>query len=339
MDAPKLWNEPILSPTNVIRQHYVPQVLLRAFAVDGKVRVVDLDIEGKEYKTSTANIAVEKHFYDIDLADIRVSTEDWLAQLEGDATPVIKKLVDDPSSITTLAVEDEFYIARFIVALRFRTPSFRDWNEEMVTSILKQIKEMIKEQVYHQHEKKEADAIWEEMERKPDHWWFNEPEPHQSATTATFMLSEVQGFSNLIRAAPWRIGTAPDSIGLYTSDNPVSGYLTPVRPWWEGAAFASFTYFVPLSPKILLIIERRPDRGNSKEIQPQGERRRSDFSEWEISFARHVVTHNARRYLYGEGLVVPRDCAISCLERINRAKMEFAIRYLGFDPRPPKFGP
>ncbi len=98
MDTSKFWNEPNLSPTNVRRQHYVPQVLLCAFAVDGKVRVVDLEIEGKEYKTSTANIAVEKNFYDINLADIRVSTEDWLAQLEGDAALVIKKLVDDPDS-------------------------------------------------------------------------------------------------------------------------------------------------------------------------------------------------------------------------------------------------
>ena len=338
MDTSKFWNEPNLSPTNVRRQHYVPQVLLRAFAVDGKVRVVDLEIEGKEYKTSTTNIAVEKKFYDINLADIRVSSEDWLAQLEGDAALVIKKLVDDPDSIISLTVEEEFYIARFIVALRFRTPSFRDWNDELAASILKQIKDMIRKQVYHQHGKKEAEAIWNEMKKKPDHWWFNEPEPQQLATTATFMLSEVQGFANLIRAAPWRIGVAPDSIQLYTSDNPVAGYLAPVRPWWEGAAFASFAYFVPLSPKVLLKIERRPNRKDNQELQPHGERRRHDFSEWEISFARHVMTQNARRYLYGDGLVVPRDCATSCLERIDRAKLEAAIRYLDFDPRPPKVG-
>ena len=47
MDDSKFWNEPNLSPTKVKRQHYVPQVLLRAFAVNGKVRVVDLDSEGK----------------------------------------------------------------------------------------------------------------------------------------------------------------------------------------------------------------------------------------------------------------------------------------------------
>ena len=338
MDDSKFWNEPNLSPTKVKRQHYVPQVLLRAFAVNGKVRVVDLDSESKEYKTSTANIAVEKHFYNVDLSDIQVSTEDWLAELEGNAAPVIAKLVQDLDSITSLSIEEELYMARFITALRFRTPSFRDWNDNMIKSILQKIKDMAKEQVYHQHSKSKADTIWGEMKDKPDHWWFNEPEPQQPATTTAFMLGEVKGFSNLIRAAPWRIGTAPESIQLYTSDNPVAGYLNPVRPWWEGAAFASFTYYMPLSPKILLKIERMPDRKDGEDLRPQGERRRCDFSSWEISFARHIITNDARKYLYGEGSIVTRECASSCLERIGRAKLEFAMYYLGFDPRPPKVG-
>jgi len=133
------------------------------------------------------------------------------------------------------------------------------------------------------------------------------------------MLGEVQGFANLLRAPPWRIGMAPDSTCLYTSDNPVAGYLRPVRPWWEGAAFASHIYIVPLSPKILLRTERRPDQKDDRELQPRGERRRKDFLEWEISFARHVVTNDTIRYLYGEGPVAPRDCAASCLERIGTA--------------------
>lgn len=335
MSERKFWNEPNLSPTKVKRQHYVPQVFLRAFAVNEKVHVVDLD-EGKEYRTSIANIAVESHFYNENITDIHLSTEDWLAQLEGDATSVVGKLLHDPDSIMSLSIDEEFSLTRFLVALRFRTPAFRDYNDKIFTSLLQQIKDMAKKQIYHQHNKKKADAMWEEIKNKPEHWWFNEPGPQQPATIANFMLGEVQGFANLLRAAPWRIGTAPDSISLYTSDNPVAGYLRPVRPWWEGAAFASFTYFVPLSPKILLKIERRPDRKNEEELQPQGERRRSDFSEWEISFTRHVVTNDAIRYLYGEGPVVSRDCAASCLERIGKAQLEFAIRYLGFDPRPPK---
>lgn len=335
MDGDKFWNEPNLSLTKVKRQHYVPQLLLRAFSLDDKIRVVDLN-DGKEYRTSTANVAVESHFYNENVADIQLSAEDWLSRLEGYATPVVEKLLSDPTNIMSLSVEEEFFIARFLAALRIRTPAFRDNNDKMITSLLEQIKDMAKKQIYHQHDKKKADSIWEKIKDNPNHWWFNEGEPWQPATTTNFMLGEVQGLANLLWGAPWRIGMAPDSIQLYTSDNPVAGYLRPVRPWWEGAAFASFTYFVPLSPKVLLKIERRPDQKDKDKPRLRGERHRNDFSEWEISFARHIMTQDAVRYLYGEGPIVPRDCAASCLERIGKAQMEFAIRYLGFDPRPPR---
>lgn len=331
----KYWNEPNLSPTKAKRQHYVPQLFLCAFSLDDKIRVINLD-DGKEYRTSTVNVAVESHFYDENVADTQLSTEDWLSRLEGYAKPVVEKLLSDPTNIMSLSVEEELFIARFLAALRIRTPAFRNYNDKMITSLLEQIKDMAREQIYHQHDKKEADSIWEKIKDNPNHWWFNEEESWQAAATTNFMLGEVQGLANLLRAAPWRIGMALDSIQLYTSDNPVAGYLRPVRPWWEGAAFASFTYFVPLSPKVLLKIERRPDQKDKDELQPRGERCHNDFSEWEISFARHVVTQDAIRYLYGEGPIVPRDCAASCLDRIGKAQMEFAIRYLGFDPRPPK---
>lgn len=83
-------------------------------------------------------------------------------------------------------------------------------------------------------------------------------------------------------------------------------------------------------------IERRPDSKDGEELQPQGVRRFSNFSEWEISFTRHLITSGARRYLYGEGPIISRKCAADCLERINQSKLAFAVLYLGYDPRPPR---
>ena len=334
-DDLKFWNEPNLSRTKAKRQHYVPRLLLRAFAVDDKIRVFDLD-ESKEFRTSVNNIGVENQLYDENIANSHLSTENWLAQLEGNAAPIIDRLVSNPDNVLFLSMEEELYITRFFVALRFRTPAFRDYNDKMFETLLRQIKDLAKKQLYHLYDEKEANRIWKEVAGKPAHWWFNEQGPYQPASIVNFMLGEIQGFANLLRAAPWRIGFASDSLQLYTSDNPVASCLRPVRPWWETAAFASLTYFVPLSPKVLLKIERRPDQKDNEPFQPCGDRQHSDFSEWEISFARHVVSRDALRYLYGEGMVVNRECAIGCLERIGRAQLEFAMRYLGFDPRPPK---
>ena len=60
------WNEPILSETQVKRQHFVPRCYLEPFTGDdGKIRVVDLQEEEREYTTSLLNAAVQSRFYDI----------------------------------------------------------------------------------------------------------------------------------------------------------------------------------------------------------------------------------------------------------------------------------
>lgn len=331
------WNEPNLGPTQAKRQHYVPRVYLRPFlGHDGNLRVVDL-LSGQKYRTSIENVAVETHFYDLEIEGLRVSAEDWLAQLEGEAAPVIQRLINHSESIGSLSLTEELALARFLAALKFRTPAFREWEDTITGSMLSQIKEMGRTFLYRRYKRKEADAIWEIWKDKPDHWWTKQKEPEQPAAMSIDMLGEVQGFANLLRAMPWRVGRAAGSLGFYTSDNPVSGYLSPVRPWWDGGAFPSFTYYVPLAPDVLLRIYRLPYKDKGTISSPQGERRHRDFSDWEASVAHHIVTNEATRYLYGEGLMVPRDCARDCLEQIGRANLQFAIRYQGFDPRPPKF--
>ncbi len=333
MENHKGWREPNLSLTGVKRQHYVPQMYLRAFAEGDSIRVCELD-DGTEYMTSTKNTAVESYFYNVKIADMQLSVENWLAKLEGRAAPILDTLRSNHECILTLSDEEEIHLARFLAALRLRTLSFRENMNRMNESMFQQIKDMARKQIYHQNDKEKADTIWDEIKNKPMHWWYKELEPTQPEAITAHMLGEVQGFANILRAAPWHLGLAPSSLKLYTSDNPVAGYLTPVRLHGEGAMFSSFTYFVPLSPQILLIIERRPNKKDKEELKPRGERRSREYSKWEISFARHVVTSDAVKYLYGNTTIVPRDCAISCLERINRAKVEFAIQYLGYKPDP-----
>ena len=328
------WNEPILSVTSVKRQHYVPQMYLRQFSgTDGKVRVIDLDDRDRTFRTSLLNAAVEARLYDLEIDGQVYSAESWLSDLEGLSAPIIQQLIDDPTIITSLSLEDEVILARFIAALYFRTPTFDDETSSIVDSMLQEMKDKIKAQVFHQYGPKEAEEIWAELANRPDHEWWGREEPPQSAEMTIDMLGEVQGWANILLAAPWRLGRVPDSSRLYTSDNPVARYLNPVRPWWDHGMFSTFTYYVALSPTTLLKIERRIDEGG--ELKPRGHRSRQDFSTWESSVARHVVTINANRFLYGEGIVVTRNCAEACLQTIDRASVDIAIRYQGYDPNPP----
>lgn len=330
------WNEPILAQTQTRRQHFVPRLYLKPFTRnDDKIRVIDLQ-EERECVSSLNNVAVQSRFCDVKLDGEDYSAEDWLAKLESKAVSVLRVLLNDPLAITALADEQENALARFIAAQTFRTPFRRQEINDMLDPALLQIEQIAQGMFVNNLGETEGLASFKEWQARPLHERFGEEEPEQPASMTNYLLGEVQGFANLLRAAPWRIGRALSSRRLYTSDNPVSRYLRPVRPWWETGAFSSFDYFLPLSPEILLKFERRPDLAKSdKEASPWGVRRRKDFSGWEISMACHVISRDASRFLYGGGLVVSKQCAVSCLDRIELNAREIASRYLGYDPNPP----
>ncbi len=331
-----MWNEPILSQTQTRRQHYVPRFYLKPFVgSDGKLRVSDLQ-EGREYFSSLENVAVQSGFYDVDLHGHAYSAEDWLAKLESGATSVLRLLLEDASAVTGLTEEQENTLARFVAALILRTPLRRQELGNAFETFFSRAEQNLQGQFVYRFGQTEGLAKYNEWREKPFHERYGEEEPTQPASITNHLLGEVQGFANLLRAAPWRIGHALGQRRFYTSDNPVSRYLRPVRPWWKVGAFSSFQYFLPLSPNLLLKIERRPDAtGVERPTSPWEQRRKRDFSESEVSMARHIISWDASRFIYGDGLVVSKQCAVSCLERIELSMQEFAVKYLGYDPSPP----
>ena len=118
----------------------------------------------------------------------------------------------------------------------------------MSTSLVAQLQEFVKRHLFKRYGDEEGQAIFNELKNKPLSWWLN-GETAQPAEMSTYMFEEVQGYANFVRAAPWRIGCAQGPSRFYTSDNPVSRYLPPVRPWWDTGAFPSFHYYLPLSPE------------------------------------------------------------------------------------------
>ena len=286
------WNEPILSHTEAKRQHYVPRTYLRPFATQGsQIRVVDLD-QNKEYKTALSNVAVERGYYDLTKEGIDASAEEWLAEIETKAAPVIRRLIASPSSIETLSIEEEFAISRFIVALRFRVPAFRHWENEVRSSIDSWITDSTKRIIANMYGETTGDTIFGELKNVKG-------EPPQPAAGTVGMLGETQGFAGLVLKAPWRIGCALGPAQFHTSDNPLSSDLRPDSPR-RPAGFTMLDYYLALSPQVLLKIERWPDEYKSEsQLTPRGLRSSIDFSEREVSVARSIISSQATRYLYG----------------------------------------
>jgi len=326
------WTEPNIRPTSAGRQHYVPRLHLGRFEVDGLITAYDLDAE-RAFQSTANNLAVEIGYNDFQIGDTTVSTEDWLARLEATAAPILGALIERPSAIRRLSLQDELHLTRYLAAQKFRGPGFRVWNAQLRKQMVEGIKPIAKASITNALPKDQAEELWEHWKDKPTDWWLKEEEPEQEAEMAAYMLSQVQGWANLLRAMNWRIGRCP-SRGLYTCDNPMSEYVPPIRPWpHTGAAIWEHGYVFPLSPNLLFWVYPM----GYEIAKPRGRRWHRPFSKWETSVALHVVTLNATRFLFGEGPYITRECASSCLDRIDAMQLLVARTLQGFDPTPPKF--
>lgn len=325
------FREPNLSFTKSARQHFVPRFYLGNFADRGLVSVGDLE-SGKQFKTSTRDVGVMIGFNDLEVAGRTVSTEEWLAEIEGAVAPIIGRLATEPAEVLRLSDGEENALSRFIAAQKFRVPAFREFDRRTTASMVGQIKEFTRGWLYNTEPRDEADVIWGAWEAKPDWWWLQQDAPVEEAYVPTVMLGEVQGFANLARAMPWRAGWVHSTSTLYTSDNPVSARLPAVRPWWSWGAFVEHAFFLPLSTRVLLKIG---PAGHKTPLKRKGDRSCVAFSLWETAFARHVVTVEAIRFLYGPGPYVSKECARSCLRRLDDVRLQDAVVLQGFDPRPP----
>src|SRR5438128_1288688 len=138
------FEEPVLAPTPVKRQHYVPQCYLRAFAdAKGQVLVTDLDA-GRTYRTATENTAVEGRFYDVTTNVGALSAETWLSELEGHAATLLERLIADPAELTRFTDDEEMVFARFIAVFRFRTPTFHDEMKAIDDQLIAHAKQLMR---------------------------------------------------------------------------------------------------------------------------------------------------------------------------------------------------
>jgi hypothetical protein len=299
-DATNFWNEDVVWPTDVKNQHYVPRMFLRGFAgADGRVRRVDLEM-GRTVRRSTKSIGSGPSFNNFEIEGVEVSTEDWLGDLENRAAPLLKRLIEDPTELLAFTGEEQMHLARFLGAFRFRVPAFRAQIASLRQQMVAFGKKMVQSRLQNdfKDDPSQATLIWEEWEQQPDDWWLGHDRPFDAAELTAAMLKEIQGYANMLWSMPWRIGRVPGQLRLYTSDNPLGGYLQPIRPWWEKGAFASMFYYVPLSPSVLL---RVAPREHEAPIGEPGRRVVCPASGWDAAMAMYIQSAGATRYLFGDG--------------------------------------
>jgi hypothetical protein len=112
------------SDTTNTNQHYVPQMLLRGFAVDADLEsVFVLDKQsGKVFKTAIRNIAAERGYYDLDdSADIDAA----MNEIDDIASPVIKE-IRKRRSLSGIGTDARIKLAGFTIMQLLRTRGFQE---------------------------------------------------------------------------------------------------------------------------------------------------------------------------------------------------------------------
>ncbi len=308
---------------------------LKRFTSDGGLLAVFDIQENRRFRADPKNIAVSVGFNNLDVGGVEVSTESWLAGLESRASPLLDRIIQDPQTITSLSEQEQNDFARFVCAQFFRVPEYRDRQRSTFSTVADQIERAQKASLLKTYGQEEGNRLWESQRESFDSRWRSMESEDQQARLSASMLEAIQGIANLLVAMPWRVGTTHSALPLFTSDNPVSRRLPSVRPWWEEGSFTAFRIYYPLSSRVLFIAGPGLDPRVTADGPYFGGRQARDFSLWQTSIARHTVACEATRFLFGDQ-PLPRECAESCLDSVDQASLDTAMKYAGFDPHPPR---
>jgi len=104
-----------------MRQHVVPQFLLRNFTESGEENLLVYDKQSdKVYPQQLGSVAAEHGFYDFEVNGAKHSLEAALSMLEGRAAPTIKALINDERT-THIPRSSKAWVALFAATQLLRT--------------------------------------------------------------------------------------------------------------------------------------------------------------------------------------------------------------------------
>lgn len=237
------------------KQHYVPQVYLKAFCdprppagwdetrpFTPSVWLIDPTLSGEPRRKAPSSILWQSHLYTLREDDpTRPSIEETLSQLESEYAHTLAKVGD----LKPLAVRDLITLTVFVGLLQWRIPVQMDFWQEQIAEI---------ERIYRQ-----VDQAANGSERFSDEFWAGADE-----AVKRLIVENAGGYSRLI--TPCAFLVVNDSpMPLVASDNPVVHRFVHVdefQSWGfpedrllPGALPSERVFFsyTPVSPKVGMV--------------------------------------------------------------------------------------
>jgi len=243
------------------RQHTIPNFYLKKFLNPGIVyRRGD---RSPRFIKTPKNVAVRIDYYggpfdDFDMLDkMNSAIENW-------AAPVLKKLIDDVTSITH---SDWVILSHYLANIHVRTPAFQDSMistfKEMTNRLNKMAEEMTKAYKKAEAEGKDlsifkAPSFYDSPRYSSDEWnrWAEglDQKEGRLASMASFyrLIKDIAGY---IQRMSFHILEAPGGLFFTTTDRPLVLFsLMSGSPLGAGWGNKDVLAVLPLDPKHLLLI-------------------------------------------------------------------------------------
>ena len=246
------------------QQHYVPQFLLRGFAVGNRRQIhVFNKSDGRTFLSSVNKVASQRGFYNVpasvtqqivaqlreqgtDVPDGRLvlSLEPALGRIENEAARVVRRIVKD-ESLAGLTERDRLILALFSTVQFLRAPKQRDLFAQLVTGLRERIRPMI------DHRGQNADTELARVGLAP-----------MTETSQAQMhlrhITEAPNYLPYFVGKTWLLQRVPANNYLYVGDNPITlwnhGPRGEAMPRAFGLGTLRSEIALPLTSRLCLVM-------------------------------------------------------------------------------------
>lgn len=240
-----------------IRQHHVPQLYLRNFAIKEKnsymVNVVRKG-QGKCFKANVEDIAVEKHFYTVNgLEDKYVWEKYYAIEIEPKMKAVLDSIISRCGSVVLskeakiINANEKALMSMILVFQMLRSKNCREYEEKLYKELAPEVIHKAKD-IFPENAIGELDGIINQVIEDEDTF-------KSIVCSVSTDLERITKFASLMYGKTWLFYQLDKTKEFITSDNPVmflNARTLDVTPFKNGLLDDDTVISFPISPKILL---------------------------------------------------------------------------------------
>jgi uncharacterized protein DUF4238 len=308
-------------------QHYVPRMLLRNFAFEGRGKQLQIHVFDKRtdraFATGIGNIVAERGFYDF--PESEQSFEPALAELEANTSVAVRKLLE-ARRLDALAGGEALWLATFVGAQHLRARNFREAARDLNDAIEERVR-----------------RLGSDPDRVRGWTPFKNDEDVKVFSLMMFAKANRE-LSETLFAKQWVLFETTPANPFWLSDNPVALHNDRDFGLYGNIGFKvpGIQIYLPLSPTLLLALWCQSHEEVFRKASREG---RASFDEVRNLLRRtqgfraevdEVVLREIERKFFGnlEAMLanidagIPTMCSPNEVMFLNSLQVHYADRYL-----------